>query len=974
MVCPQCSHNNPVESLRCGRCSTPLPLSSKAEDETATEGPLRGWSVPTGIHAAAPARALARGVVIGDRYEILNLLGQGGMGAVYHARDRALEREVALKVIRPDMAANPQILSRFKQELILARQITHRNVIRIFDIGQVDELRFITMEFIHGENLHALLRREKKLTPERATEIMVQVCRALEAAHAEGVVHRDLKPQNIMIGKNGRVCVMDFGVARSIAGAGMTETGALVGTPDYMSPEQAKGLPVDARSDIFSFGIIFYELLSGNNPFDVGSPTEKLWNRATESPRPASELNSNVPGPLSDIIKKCLEIGPDKRFFSTRVLLRALEAWQGPKAVDRPPKILQWTGAALGSAAVLAVFIVMLLQPKIAHSPSKHAPVTMLIADFDNKTGDPIFNGTLEPMLGVALEGAPFISAYDRGQAKKVALQLQPAAFVMDVKLAELVAQREGIGLVVSGAIAPQGKGGYQVYVSTLDAITGEPVVKEEQVRASSKQDVLAVAGKLAQDIRKGLGDVAPEGAQQSAAETYTASSIEAAHAYAEAQSLQQRGKFPGAIAEYRRALELDPGMGRAYAGIAACNQNLGRNSDAEENYKLALARIDRMTEREKYRTRGGYYLLMHNDVKAFEEYSALVREYPADTAGHANLALAYFYRRDMAKAVEEQRQELAIIPHSVLQHSNFSLYALYAGDFETATKEAQGILKDSPDFEIAGRTLALAQLAAGRVEEARATYDKLQATSARGASMAATGLADLALYEGRLSDAEGLLDNAVKKELEDKSADAAANDAAALALTKLGLKKTAQAQATAAQASAKSTDPGVLYRAAQVFLEAGDYARAQATVAPLAKRIEREPQMYAKLIAGEAQLKRGNAREALAEFQNAQNLLDSWLGHFDLGRAYLDLERFTEASTEFATCLKRRGEVTAVFLDDNPSYHLFPAVYYYQGRARQGLNDPGAADLYNTYLTIKEKSEEDPWASDARKRLEAGK
>jgi len=975
MLCPQCHHANPVESLECERCCTPLPLGPVTEDETTAAGEFRGWSAPEGPEAAVRAKRLVLGTVIGERYEIIRLLGQGGMGVVYRARDRALDREVALKVIRADMAANPQVLNRFKQELILARQITHRNVIRIFDLGQAEGLKFITMEFIEGEDLQSLLRRAKKLNAEEAARIMLQVGRALEAAHAEGVIHRDLKPQNIMLGKSGRACVMDFGIARSTLGASMTETGAVIGTPDYMSPEQAKGLRVDARSDIFSFGVIFYELLSGENPFDADTTMGKLWKRTNESPRPPSELDNAIPQPLSDIVRRCLEIDPQRRFASAAELVQQIEAWLNPRGrTEKGSKSSQWKWTAVGTAVALVVLVVLTLRPKIVTFPTQHPPVTMLIADFENKTGDPIFNETLEPMLAIALEGAPFISLYDRGQARKIATKLQPSAVGMDAKLAQLVAQREGIGLVVAGSIAPEGRGGYRVNVTTLDVATGEPIVKEEQIRASSKQDVLSVAGKLAEHIRKGLGDVVPEGTQQSAAETYTATSLIAAHDYAEGQSLQRAGKFSEAIKAYRHAIELDPDMGRAYAGIASTDQNLGRLSDAETNYKLAMARIDRMTEREKYRTRGGYYLLMHNEAKAIEEFTALVKDYPADSAGHANLALAYFYRRDMGKALEEEKQAIAITPHSVLQQSNLSQYALYAGDFDTAMKQARLILNDNPTFETAKRTLAVAQLATGHVDEARQAYAELQAMSPRGASMAAAGMADLALYEGRLTDAESILQKAVSADLAAKDADAASNDQATLALTQIALKRTAQARTTAAQAAAGNKDAGVLYRAAQVYIAAGEQARALEVVAPLAKRIESEPQVYAKLISGEAQLKKGNAHEALAAFQDAQKLLDSWLGHLDLGRAYLDLGAFAEASSEFDVCLKRRGEATSVFLDDLPSYHLLPDVYYYQGRAREGLGDPGAAESYKTFLAIKQKGEGDSLVADARKRVNSPK
>src|SRR5258708_7856474 len=304
-------------------------------------------------------------IVPGVRYEIIRLLGQGGMGAVYQAHDRELERQVALKVIRGDMAANPEILRRFKQELILARQITHKNVIRIFDLGQADGIKFITMEYIEGQDLQGLLKQKKKLEPADAAKIIAQVCRALEVAHAEGVIHRDLKPQNIMLDKTGRVYVMDFGIARSTLTSSMTQTGALIGTPDYMSPEQAKGQTVDARSDLFAIGIIFYEILSGQSPYIADTTMGKLWKRTSEPARPLGELDKAIPQPLAAIVKKCLEIDPQERFASATELLHAIEDWQGPGVgsritVARPgmlPGYAKWIGVRLGAVFVAAAIV-----------------------------------------------------------------------------------------------------------------------------------------------------------------------------------------------------------------------------------------------------------------------------------------------------------------------------------------------------------------------------------------------------------------------------------------------------------------------------------------------------------------------------------------------------------------------------------------------------------------------------------------
>ena len=971
MVCPQCSYANLERSVTCAKCATPLPLS----DQTLVTGG-QGWSVPAGDVVISPSGfgQLDPGTILGGRYEIVRLLGQGGMGAVYQAYDRELERQVALKLIRSDLAANPEILKRFKQELILARQITHKNVIRIFDLGQADGFKFITMDYIEGEDLQSLLRRKKKLEPAEAVNIIAQTCRALEAAHAEGVIHRDLKPQNIMLDKRGRAYVMDFGIARSTLAPGMTQAGALIGTPDYMSPEQAKGQTLDARSDLFSVGIIFYEMLAGQTPFPADTTMGKLWKRTNEVARPLGELDKTIPPSICEIVRRSLEIDPQKRFANAAELLHQVEAWQGPKAgthlsiqrVGGFPAYIKWAGAGVAVALVATGFF---LRPRVGTRPAApHPPVSLLIADFDNKTGDAVFDGTLEPMLGIALEGAPFISSFNRGQAKKVAAKMQPGAVHLDAALAQLVAVREGVNAVVAGSIQREGSG-FKVYVTTLDPATGKTLLKEES-DASNKQDVLAAAGKLAERIRKGLGDTTPESAQKSAAETFTAGSLEAAHQYAVGQDLQQSGKWTDAINAYGQAIKSDPDLGRAYAGTAAMYANLGKNQQAERYYQLALERIDRMTDREKYRTRSGYYLLMRDQTKAIEELSALVSQYPADTAGHANLALAYFYDRNMSKALEEQRGALEITPHSVLQQHNYALYALYAGDFDTAAKKARSILGESPKFDQAFRTLALAELGLGHNQEARQNYLKLQGVGARGASIAATGLADLELYEGRLEEASAILERAMADDLVAKDAEAAADRAATLALTALARGKTSEAVSIAGKASAGSTEPGVIYRAAQVYIAAGQEAKALQLVAPLSQRLETEPRVYAKLIAGEAQLKRGNAREALNSFQEAAKLANTWLGHFDMGLAYLAASAFTEASSEFDVCLKRRGEATSVFLDDIPSYHLLPAVYYYQGRAREGLHSSGAAESYQTFLAIKERGTGDPLVADAQRRL----
>src|SRR5579862_7496927 len=356
MRCANCKAENPSNAAACAKCGKAMPVSemtfigdeeqlnpssapSKSEHPNpaagktpGTPGTPAGWSIGGTRTPALPPGEIAAGTVLGERYEIIALLGQGGMGAVYKARDTELDRLVALKIIRPELTTNPEMLKRFKQELILARQVTHRNVIRIFDLGQADGFKFITMEFLEGRDLRGVLQERGKLPPEEAAKIIVQICRALEAAHSEGVIHRDLKPQNIMLDASGRAYVMDFGIARSAYLPGMTQTGALVGTPEYMSPEQAKGEKLDERSDLFSLGAILYELLIGQSPYHSDTPLASLWRRLQEKAKPVSEIDPSIPKPLSDIVAKALEIEPKDRFASATEFAQYLESWLGISA------------------------------------------------------------------------------------------------------------------------------------------------------------------------------------------------------------------------------------------------------------------------------------------------------------------------------------------------------------------------------------------------------------------------------------------------------------------------------------------------------------------------------------------------------------------------------------------------------------------------------------------------------------------
>src|SRR5882724_9057608 len=323
------------------------------------------------------------GTVLGQRYEILQILGEGGMGAVYKARDRELDRMVALKVIRPELAGSQAIIDRFKQELLLATQVTHKNVIRIYDLGEAEGMKFITMEFVEGEDLRSLMQQKTKLAPEEAVEIMLQVCRALEAAHSVGIIHRDLKPQNIMRDKAGRILVMDFGLARTLEGDGMTQTGALVGTMDYMSPEQALGKDLDQRSDLFTLGLICYELLTGKMPYKADSVVASLLKRTQERAAPVSSHDAAIPKPLSNIVGKCMEPDVKLRYQSSAEILADLDAWQGGNAAatlhfptsSKPwGQTIPWHWIGGIAAALVLAIVGFLFRDKLFRPPTARVP------------------------------------------------------------------------------------------------------------------------------------------------------------------------------------------------------------------------------------------------------------------------------------------------------------------------------------------------------------------------------------------------------------------------------------------------------------------------------------------------------------------------------------------------------------------------------------------------------------------------
>jgi tetratricopeptide (TPR) repeat protein len=941
------------------------------------------------IRVPPPPRTgpLTVGQGFGPRYRIVKLLGMGGMGAVYQAWDADLDVLVALKVIRAEPGGDPEetraIERRFKQELLLARIVTHKNVVRIHDLGEIDGIKYITMSYIEGEDLSTLLRREDKLPVPQALKIMRQVVSGLVAAHEAGVVHRDLKPANIMI-EGDNAIIMDFGIARpAVAASDMTTSrtpvtsgyrtgqqlpastmaGTIVGTIAYMAPEQAKGDPVDQRADMYAFGLIAADMLLG--PRKRPQQTlEDLRRDSDDPPMPLRLIDPELPQALEAVVLRCLQRHPSRRYHTTGELLAALNRLDDkgkmlPAIRRLTPRMVMAT-AAVGVALLGATIYI---TRSVTAPPVQPDPVSVVIADLENRTGDPAFNRTLEPMLRRALEGAGFISAFDRNGIARTLGVAPPER--LDEMAAREIAAREGVAVVLAGSVARDGDG-YTIAVKATRTVTGEVLV-DTSTDADSRDEIVEAATQLMTNVRTALGDEASESAQLFAMASLSATSLDVVRHYAAAQEASSNMRLDEARAILLKAVEADPKFGVGYQLLAVHSRNLGQLQEADTYINEALKYLDGMTERERYSTRGFYYRLTGDYAQCVKEYGELIARYAADVVGHNQRALCLTQLRDMRGAVDEMRQVVNLLPNRTLFRDNLALYANYAGDFQMAEEEALSI--QEPD-SYATLAVAFAQIGQGRLADAMQTYQKLATIDSLGASFSASGLGDLAAVEGRFGDAVRILTDGANRDLTAKSGDRAAAKFAGVAYAELSRGRTAAATAAIEKALSNSKAVKTRFLAARLYVEADDIARARPLMASLAAELQAEPQAYAKLVEGGIAVKSGDPRLAIKLLSEANMVLDTWIGHYDLGRAYLEAGAFIQADSEFDRCLGRRGEALALFLDEEPTYAYLPSVYYYQGRVREGLKIAGAAESYKNYLGFRGQSKEDPLLPEVRRRV----
>jgi eukaryotic-like serine/threonine-protein kinase len=719
MRCPQCGGATAASGGICTRCGTSvaaagvlsgvgsdLALTSLAEnsaDDMTRSGETIKLSTGGGAGASKPNFGpLEPGTAFSGRYHIIRLLGTGGMGAVYQAWDDELGEAVAIKVIRPEVTDDPAVARdierRFKRELVTARQVTHRNVVRIHDLGEIDGIKYITMPYINGADLATILKREGRLSVRRALSTARQLVAGLKAAHESGVVHRDLKPANIMIDPDDNAVIMDFGIARSTSGAGETVAGAVVGTLEYMAPEQAMGQPVDHRADIYSFGLILYDMLVGRRDSSrAESAIAELMKRMTHALPPIRTRDASIPEALEEIITRCLTPDPAGRFqtpsaleaafaaldpdgvrlagrtTATQPLTRPLTLPTSPVAVPTPGwRSLPWTWIAVGLVALVAIVSASVMlrsrgAPPATSELASAKPLSLAILPFRNATGAANLDG-LGPTLSEMIRA-------EVGQSARLRLVASERIFqtLRDLRIAP-DAELDGDGIrkladfssattVVTGRFVKLGE---QIRIeASLHDPQREPVVLTAS--AAGENDLMQAAQQLGRSIRESLA-LAPAVVKELEANPFRPSSqsIQALRMYSEGLEHARQGEHIEAVKRFEESTKADPAFALAFSRLAQALATLGRGTDAEAASRQAVSLSQTLPADEKDIIAATHATIIKDADKAIESYQRLVRLRPADAQLHFELARLHESKGAFDQARDEYAKVLELDAKSV--------------------------------------------------------------------------------------------------------------------------------------------------------------------------------------------------------------------------------------------------------------------------------------------------------------------
>jgi serine/threonine protein kinase/Tfp pilus assembly protein PilF len=761
MKCPKCQSDNPPETNFCGKCGTPLiPLEQIQSMPTQT--------------LLASLRDLMIGSTFAGRYQVIEELGKGGMGKVYKVLDQKIEEKVALKLLNFEVTPGDKNLERFRNELKLARKISHRYVCRMYDLGEAEGIPYITMEYVAGEDLKSLVRRIGQFTVGRTLFLAKQVCEGLAEAHRLGVVHRDLKPQNIMIDRDGNVRIMDFGIARSMRTQGITDT------------ESLEGKGVDQRTDIYSLGIILFEMLTGKVPFEGDTPLNVALKQKTEIPQDPQGINPHITDDLSHIILKCLNKDRTKRYDSAAELYSEMDNVEkslpttGRIVSEKRPLTsreitVKFRMAKILIPGLIALTVVILgvlgwwfLRTRKPESFAGRKP-SLAVMHFENNTGDSALDHwrkAMSDLLIADLSQSKYISVISAEELYNILEDKN----LLDVKsysskALKDVASRAGVKYVLVGKMTKAGET-IRIDIQLQDPNSGE-VIGSERVEGQGEESFFAMVDDLTPKIKSQFKLTTEEIAADidRDAGAITTSSPEAYKYYREGMKFFLKGDYTNSITMMEMAVGIDSGFASAYRTMAVAYTNLGYGGEGRERLKKAFELTDRVSDRERYAIQGIYYGQSEATYeKAIEAYTELLKLYPEDDIANTNLGGLYLDLEEWDKALEylevtTRRQTEAIQPYLALASAHMA-----KGQYGKAVDALESYLTNVAENPSIYKALADAYLAQGKFESARVEADNMFALdpthfwnfSLRG---------DLSFYQGNLAGAE----NEYQKLLETK-------------------------------------------------------------------------------------------------------------------------------------------------------------------------------------------------------------